>query len=331
MNFTKIIVLLILNLVFLTSCTDDDEDTVDTPKTLLETHQENLNSIQVGAHNLTFLDYGPKDSDKVLILLHGVPTSSLLYRNVAEQIAKNTGFRVLAPDLLGFGGSDKPVDTNSLYSFNDQAQRLFDFATALDVKNFVLGVHDSGGFVGWTMMIHTEAERIDGLLITDTLLEFDGFTSPSFMVPIFTQQQTPAELWGPLDENEELAEAGIRSFLEGGIFDGKLVNDELVEAYSTPLNESSETYIVLFNDLNNVLLNTPTIKTAFSDFNKPVAIVWGKEDAFMDATIVPQLFQNDFGVPANRLSIIEGAGHYLQEDKPDEYVKLVSIFLNEDF
>lgn len=332
LTLKKSIRLLLLLVLGFTAVSCDNEDDASTPSlSILEEHRANLKTVTVGGDNLSYLEYGA--GDKTLILLHGLPTSSLLYRKVAQQIAEQTGFRVLAPDLLGFGESDKP-DRIEAYSFDSQAQRVFDFATALGVSEFVLTLHDSGGFVGWTMLIHGEANRISGLIITDTTLEIDpnsGFTPPAIVMPIFLQQQTPEQVWGPLSKDDQLAETEIRKFLTDGLFNDALVTDELVEAYSSPVKVSTQTYVGIFSTFPNVVANTPTIKTAFSNFNKPVAIVWGQEDIFLDASIIPNKFKEEFGVPDNRVTVIPQGGHFMQEEKPEEYISAVSTFLNEAF
>ena len=73
------------------------------------------------------------------------------------------------------------------------------------------------------------------------------------------------------------------------------------------------------------------IKEVFAEFDRPVAILWGREDLFLDAAIIPALFQADLNVPEAYVKILDNASHYLQEDAPEEYVNFVGSFLNTEF
>ena len=79
-----------------------------------------------------------------VVLLHGWPTSSYLWRKIIPRLAGNKW--VIAPDLLGFGGSDKPIDTS--YTLNHQVEILDSFLTGLGINQTSLIVHDLGGPVG---------------------------------------------------------------------------------------------------------------------------------------------------------------------------------------
>lgn len=326
MNILRLIMLSVVILVSFNSCNSDD-DSGRQKKTILEAHRENLKSVRIDGHNLTYLDYG-STRQKTIILLHGVPTSSLLYRNIAEELSEQTTFRVIALDLLGFGDSDKPLETGA-YTIESQSKRVFEFATVLGVDSFVLAVHDSGGFVGWNMILDTQATRIDGLLITDTVLEFDGFTPPTPVVPIF-EGTPPREVWGTLLESEESQKKTTQLFIAGGITDKELVSEELIDAYASALTQP-ETYIELFESIGSHAAKTMLIKEALADFDKPVAILWGKDDPFLNAALIANRLKTNFKATTVDLKILTGVNHYLQEDAPVEYVTFVRDFLNTKF
>ncbi len=321
------IIFLTLGLTTISSCGDDDVTEPEVEKTLLEIHQENLESITVDGNELSYLDYG-ESSDKVIILLHGAPTSSFLYRNIAPELAGETDFRVIALDLLGFGESDKPTRTGA-YTVQSQAARVYAFADALGIDNFVLGLHDIGGSVGWTMFLSDQIDRISGLLITDTSLEPVGFTPPTFAAPIFTGQVSPEEHIEVIFDESVIKET-TEEILKEGIFNEDLVTDELIDAYASSITQT-EAYIEFFESSSSVIAAIPMIKEAFIQFDKPVAILWGKEDLFLDADIIPALFETDLNVPVEYVRILDNASHYLQEDAPEEYVNFVGSFLNAEF
>ncbi len=114
-----------------------------------------------------YIDQGPKDAARTWLCLHGQPTWSYLYRRMIPVFAA-AGDRVVAPDFLGFGGSDKPVD-EAIYTFDFHRETLLDLIVALDLRNIVLTVQDWGGLIGLTLPM-AAPERYRGLLVMNTAL-----------------------------------------------------------------------------------------------------------------------------------------------------------------
>jgi haloalkane dehalogenase len=112
-----------------------------------------------------YLDEGPADAARVFLCLHGQPTWSYLYRRMIP-VFTDAGFRVVAPDLLGFGKSDKPVD-DADYTFTFHREMLRNLAQRLDLRNVVLVVQDWGGLLGLTLPMQ-DPGRYAGLLIMNT-------------------------------------------------------------------------------------------------------------------------------------------------------------------
>lgn len=114
-----------------------------------------------------YVDEGPKDADRVFLCLHGQPTWSYLYRKMIPPLLES-GARVIAPDWLGFGRSDKPVN-DADYTFNFHRNMMIAFIKALDLKNITLVVQDWGGVLGLTLP-HEMPERITRLLVMNTAI-----------------------------------------------------------------------------------------------------------------------------------------------------------------
>lgn len=121
--------------------------------------------LDVGAHGLRlhYLDEG-KGPD-VALCLHGQPTWSYLYRKMIPAF-RAAGLRVIAPDLFGFGRSDKPVD-DAVYTIDFHRRTLLAFIEALDLRRMTLVVQDWGGLLGLTLPMAMPA-RFDRLLIMNT-------------------------------------------------------------------------------------------------------------------------------------------------------------------
>lgn len=114
-----------------------------------------------------YVDEGPKDADRVFLCLHGQPTWSYLYRKMIPPLLES-GARVIAPDWLGFGRSDKPVN-DADYTFNFHRNLMIAFIKALDLKNITLVVQDWGGVLGLTLP-HEMPARITRLLVMNTAI-----------------------------------------------------------------------------------------------------------------------------------------------------------------
>jgi haloalkane dehalogenase len=113
-----------------------------------------------------YLDEGDKAAP-VLLALHGEPTWSYLYRRMIPPFLA-AGWRVVAPDFIGFGRSDKPVE-DAFYTFGMHRQFLLEFVEKLDLKNVALAVQDWGGLLGLTAPMEAPA-RYSKLLVMNTTL-----------------------------------------------------------------------------------------------------------------------------------------------------------------
>ena len=114
-----------------------------------------------------FLDEGPADAPVVFLCLHGNPSWSYLYRKMLP-VWTDAGHRVVAPDLIGFGRSDKPKRVG-VHTFDFHRACLLSLIDRLDLRNVVLVVQDWGGLLGLTLPME-RPDRFKGLLVMNTLL-----------------------------------------------------------------------------------------------------------------------------------------------------------------
>jgi len=128
---------------------------------------------------LHYVDTGDRRPRRTWLCLHGQPTWSYLYRRMMPLFVM-AGDRVIAPDFLGFGRSDKPAD-ESAYSFDFHRRSLIELIKALDLRNVVLVVQDWGGLIGLTLPMAMPG-RFRSLLAMNTLLATgDEPLSPGFL------------------------------------------------------------------------------------------------------------------------------------------------------
>lgn len=155
-----------------------------------------------GALRVHYVDERPSPSSgRTFLCLHGQPTWCYLYRKMIP-VFTAAGHRVVAPDLLGFGRSDKPVD-DAVYTFDFHRTMLMRFIEALDLSRVTLVVQDWGGLLGLTLPMEYR-DRIDALLVMNTGLGlgrspgpgFDAWKSfvagrPDFDIAALMQRSTP--------------------------------------------------------------------------------------------------------------------------------------------
>jgi len=115
---------------------------------------------------LHYLDEGPRDG-RVLLALHGEPTWSYLYRRMIPPFLA-AGYRIVAPDFIGFGRSDKPAE-EAFYTFEMHRDFLLDLVEQLDLRRITLAVQDWGGLLGLTLPMDAP-ERYERLLVMNTAL-----------------------------------------------------------------------------------------------------------------------------------------------------------------
>ncbi|MFM9937824.1 MAG: haloalkane dehalogenase [Novosphingobium sp.] len=123
------------------------------------------------------VDEGPKDAATTFLCLHGQPSWSYLYRKMIPIFAE-AGYRVVAPDLLGFGRSDKPVDETA-YTFHFHRDMLRAFIAALDLQAITLVCQDWGGILGLTIPPEMP-ERFERLLVMNTAIPTGQPAGPGF-------------------------------------------------------------------------------------------------------------------------------------------------------
>lgn len=126
------------------------------------------------------IDVGPKRGAPTFFCLHGEPTWSYLYRRMIPEFLE-TGARVVAPDLFGFGRSDKPVD-DGVYGFHFHRNMLLALAERLDLQDVTLVVQDWGGIIGLTLPLDPDFQgRLSRLIAMNTTLAVGSPPSQGFL------------------------------------------------------------------------------------------------------------------------------------------------------
>ncbi|MCL4104507.1 UNVERIFIED_CONTAM: hypothetical protein GTU68_047469 [Idotea baltica] len=130
-----------------------------------------------GTLRMAYIDEGPTDAKTTFLCLHGEPTWSYLYRKMIP-VFLEAGHRVIAPDLYGFGRSDKPIE-DAVYTFDFHRNSLLRFVERLDLKNIALVCQDWGGILGLTLPMDM-TDRFSKLLIMNTAIPVGEHLSVGF-------------------------------------------------------------------------------------------------------------------------------------------------------
>ncbi|HEU0045361.1 haloalkane dehalogenase [Sphingomonas sp.] len=126
-----------------------------------------------------YIDAGPAAAERTFLCLHGEPSWSFLYRKMIP-VFLETGARVIAPDLIGFGRSDKPVEEGA-YSFDFHRDWLLALVERLELRRVTLVVQDWGGLLGLTLPVDPEfAGRLERLIVMNTALAVGDPPGPGF-------------------------------------------------------------------------------------------------------------------------------------------------------
>jgi haloalkane dehalogenase len=263
-----------------------------------------------------YVDEGPRDAAPVL-MMHGEPSWSYLYRKMIPIVAR-AGHRVVAPDLVGFGRSDKPVRRED-YTYQRHVDWMRAVLETLDLRGVTLVCQDWGGLIG-LRLVAEHPERFARVVAANTFLPTgDRPPTPAFLAWQKYSQTTP-------------------NFHVGGIVRGGCVTDlpaDVVAAYDAPFPDDrykagARQFPLLVPTSPDDPAAVPNRKawevlarwdrpflTAFSD-SDPVT---GGADRLLQQTIP--------GSKGQPHTTIVGGGHFLQEDKGEELAAVVVRFIAE--
>jgi pimeloyl-ACP methyl ester carboxylesterase len=256
-----------------------------------------------------------------VVLLHGTPASSHMYRGLIPALADR--YRVIAPDYPGFGHSDVPPTSEFAYTFDHLADHVDALLDTLGVRRYALYVQDYGAPVGWRLALG-HPERITAIVTQNGNAYVEGFVGDA-MEPLFAygRDRTESNAAALL---ELISPAGLKWQYTHGVSDPTVVDpDTWVNAHaavaSTP--EKVAAQLALFADYSANVDLYPRVHEYFRTAQVPLLAVWGRND---------QIFGPDgalaFGrdLPAAEINLLDG-GHFLLESRLAETVSLIRPFL----
>jgi haloalkane dehalogenase len=280
-----------------------------------EPHYVELPAAGEGKLRVHYLDEGPRDGHP-LVLLHGQPSWSYLYREMIPGFAE-AGLRVLAPDLVGFGRSDKPAEPSD-YSYERHVGWINDWLVTINPNPSTLFVHDWGGFIGLRVLAR-RPERFERAIVSNSGLP-DGERIEPLEI-FYTWRQF-------VRDQEQLA---IGNVIQLG--STKELSDEVVFAYEAPFpDESYKSGVRAFPELvpteaedQQAAANRKAWQV-LEDWTKPFLTLFGELDPMNAGS--DQIFQERVpGAKDQPHARLAGAGHYIQEDAAGELTERVIDFV----
>ena len=271
--------------------------------------------VDVNGGRLHYVDEGPRDAP-VLLCVHGNPTWSFYWRRIIAHYSDR--FRVVVPDHIGCGRSDKPQGWSyTLAAHVDNLVRLIDH---LDLDDITLVVHDWGGAIG--MGAGTKRpDRIRRAVVTNTaafLSEFIPFSIATIRIPIY----------GPLAVRGFNGFARVATFRASHKPLSDAARDGLLAPYDSWANRIATLRFVQDIPMDPGHRSWPElhrIDTSIGTFaDRPMLICWGDDD-FCFTPAFRQEWQRRF--PAAEVHHWEDVGHYVMEDAPDRLLAAMDDFL----
>ena len=255
-----------------------------------------------------FLDEN-SESEEIVLLMHGEPTWSYLYRKIIPILVSN-GKRVIAPDLIGFGKSDKPASRED-YSYANHIMWVETLIKKLDLKNIIFFAQDWGGLIGLRLLAKYP-HLYEGLVVSNSGLPVGSGATEGFMQ------------WLHFSQNVEDFDCG-KIVNQGSL---KQLNEAEIAAYNAPFpDDSYKAGPRVFPTLVPITKEHPQVQEnieawgVLRNFDKPTITLFGEHDmAFIGGE---KFFIEKIPGAKDMHHQIINAGHFSQENQPELIAKTI--------
>lgn len=294
------------------------------------------NYVEVANYRIHYVDEGPRDG-QVVLLMHGQPSWSYLYRHMIPLLSE-AGYRVIAPDNVGFGKSDKPVDWSS-HSYQMHVDVMTGFVDALEIEDATLFAQDWGGLIS-LRVVEKRPDRFARIMLSNTTLPAAEGVQGWLGYPLFR-----ASVWAEGDVQELDFDSEDFSFATwvayartSEEFDfsvlfqngtSRELSDAELAGYAAPYpSEGSMAGVRMFPSLvaSQLRQNQAILDDFYANWDKPLITAFGADDGLM-AGLDKEWQERVPGAQGQSHTIVEGGAHFIQEDKPEELVELLDQFI----
>ena len=285
--------------------------------------QETVSFHTVRIDNLDFFyrEAGPA-SGPVILLLHGVPTSSRMYQRMLESTL-SARYRLIAPDFPGFGHSSWPSPKEFSYTFDHLAKVTEHFTDALKLNRYTLYVHDYGGPVGMRMAVD-RPEKVEAIIIQNAVSHEEGLS------PAWAARR---DFWNDRAAHEAAFRKSFLSLettrnrhLGSTPHPERIDPDTWTDEYYF-LNQPGQADIQtdLFFDYQNNLKAYPVWQKWLREHQPPILVLWGRYDPSFTLAGA-EAYKKD--VSAAEVHILD-AGHFALDEQAPEVIRLTEAFMQQ--
>lgn len=253
------------------------------------------------------LAYTDAGEGPVVVLLHGFPLWSVEWRAFIPLFSSR--FRVIAPDLLGSGDSEKPEDAP--LHIRAQAGYVRELLAGLGIERYAVVGHGSGG--GVAQLLALDGEGVEAMVLLDATA-FDAWPS----VATREAQGRAAEL----PRSRELAAALVRTSIDAGSASGARISEEVVAAYAAPFADAAGAFFRALDAIDGQGLAGREADLERIGF--PVLILWGEDDPYFPPLVGERLNE---AMPSSALGLLPGCGHFIVDEAADTIGPLISEYL----
>jgi pimeloyl-ACP methyl ester carboxylesterase len=280
--------------------------------------QPSYKTQEVDGVRIFYREAGPADAP-IVLLLHGFPTSSHMYRDLIPRLAVR--YRVIAPDYPGYGFSDALSPATFTYTFDHLADVIDGFVQAVGAQRYVLYAQDFGGPVGFRLAAK-HPERVAGLVVQNAVAHEEGLSAAMDAARPYWAKRTP-ETEAPMRALLTLDTTRFQ-YLHGARDPSRISPDAWTHAQALldrPGND--EIQLSILHDYGSNLKRYPEWQAYFRAHQPPTLVAWGKNDPFFTLEGA-KAYARD--MPGTETHILD-TGHFALEEEAPKIAELMLEFL----
>ncbi len=281
------------------------------------------NYVDVDGLRMHFVDEGPSDGP-VVLLLHGEPSWSYLYRHMIPVLAA-AGFRCIAPDLIGFGRSDKPIERGA-YTYDGHVGWMSGFLDAVNLREITLFCQDWGGLIGLRLV--AETDRFARVVAANTALPvLRGVEFP----PFEPDPEASVDFTGFLEwvvYSQSAVDLDVGAVIQAGT--ATALAADVVAAYDAPFPD--ERFKAGAREFPLLVPTAPDANeaawTVLEQWDAPFLTIWAPGDPVIGVEMADEMQRRIPGASGQPHSTVDDASHFLQEDQGAEIARRLVDWLS---
>jgi pimeloyl-ACP methyl ester carboxylesterase len=277
-------------------------------------------TVKIDDLDIFYREAGPKDGNSVL-LLHGFPTSSHMFRNLIPALADK--FHLVAPDYPGFGNSSMPTVDEFEYTFDNLAEVIGKFTSKVGLKKYALYVQDYGAPVGYRLAV-MHPDRVQALVVQNGNAYDEGIDN-GFWTPLKAYWKEKTEAREKPLRGFFTREATIAQYTDG-VRDREAISPDNWNMDQPLLDRlgNAEIQLALFYSYGSNPPHYRQWQSFFRDYQPPTLVVWGKNDPIFPAAGAEPYKRDLKNIEFHLLD----TGHFALEEDGDKIAYLMRNFLS---